>query len=100
MYNGKLIIDFSKIAVPPVARSFSIFHYPFSIIFDKAPEVGKNAQSQLLAFFRVKLASKQAIRGDAGNKRIAVIGCGSDQRAAVRHDADRGNKAKKFPAAN
>jgi hypothetical protein len=54
----------------------------------EASEVGKNAQSQLLAFLRMELASEEPIGGNARYKRITVIRRRRDNRAIIRDDVE------------
>src|SRR3972149_1929884 len=48
-------------------------------------EVGQDPEPDLLAFFRMKLAGKQAIGRDTGDKRHSVIRRRSNNRAIVGH---------------
>jgi hypothetical protein len=43
------------------------------VVCNKATEIGEDPQTQVLAFFRMKLTGKEPIGRNAGDERIAVI---------------------------
>src|SRR5574341_786986 len=64
MDNGQWRIDNDRTMIN--ADVSSTIHSPLSIIHHEAAEIGQNPEPQLLALFRVKLASKEPDRRDHG----------------------------------
>jgi hypothetical protein len=59
------------------------------VVCNKAAEVGEDPQTQILAFFRVKLTGKEPVGGNAGDEGVTVIRRRRHDRVVLGHDVKR-----------
>src|SRR5574341_392220 len=87
MDNGQWRIDNDRTMIN--ADVSSTIHSPLSIIHHEAAEIGQNPEPQLLALFRVKLASKEPVGRDTRREGTTIIRDRRDHGRVVGNDIER-----------